>query len=111
MPPRLLNSLIRLPAMASLGSIPQQDMSVLCPRLIKPDDVQICDTGHNDAVRLGIVHRGLARGEGGGSPEPAVGMAEMGDGVGAGVIGGRVGYGHVFFADVDVVLDRVLVLN
>lgn len=39
--------------------------------------------------------------------EPGVGVAEVGDGVAAGIFGRRVGYCHVFFSHGDVALGGV----
>ena len=79
-------------------------MRALGPRLVKPLNLQIAHALHDDRVALCVVHGRLTSGEGGGGPEPAVGVAEVGDGIRAGVLGGGVGDGHVLFCCVDVLL-------
>lgn len=90
--------------MAPLRGIPQKYVPILRPRLIKPDDFQVRDAGHDHRMGVGIVHWRLAAGEGCGSPEPAVGVAEMLDGWAAFVFFRRVCDPHVLFAEIDVAL-------
>lgn len=111
-PPRrkcFLNPLIRFPAVAPTRGIPQQNMTILCPRLVEPLDAEIRHALHDDGVRGGVIHGGLAAWEGGGRPEGAVWMADVADRGGACVFGGGVGDGHVFFCCGDVGLGGVRV--
>ena len=95
--------------MRPLSCIPEQDVAVLRPRLIESHDPQVVDRGHDVRMRLGVVQGRGAAGEGRGAPEPAVGGAEVADGVAAGVSGGGVGDEHVFFCGCYVFLFVVLV--
>jgi hypothetical protein len=79
--------------------IPQQHVAVFRPCLVEPLDLEVRHALHDDGMRGGVVHGGLATGESGRRPEPAVGVAEVRDGGGARVLGGRVGDGHVGFGD------------
>lgn len=90
--------------MGSLRRIPQQHMSIFCPRLVVLHDMQVGNGGHDVCVRVGVVHRGCAAGESRRGVKVGVWVAEVGDGGGAGVAGGRVGNCHVGFRDGDIFL-------
>jgi len=111
MPARPLDPLVRLSAVAALGRVPQQHVAVFGPGLVEAHDVQVRDARHDDAVRLRVVHGGFGAGESGGAPEPGVGVAEVRHAGAAGVFGRRVGDGHVFFAEGDIVLQCGVVLD
>ena len=68
------------------------------------DDVEVGDGGHDVRVRVGVVLRGVAAGEGRGRGEVGVRVAEVGDRVPAFVFFGGVGEAHVFFYYGDVFL-------
>ena len=93
-----------LPAVATLGAIPQQHEIVLGETVVVRHDMQIRNGRHDVRVRIGIVERRVARGECGGRGECRVWRAEVGDGGAAFVRGGRIGDAHVGLHEGDVFL-------
>lgn len=104
MSPCLGDTLIRLSTMTSLRRVPQQNMSILGPRLVKADDFEVCNAGHDGGVRVRVVHGRLAAGKCSRCPEPAVWVAEMLNLCSAFVFGGRISYSHIFFAEINISL-------
>ena len=95
---------MRLTAVASRRSIPEQYVSILGKSHIVRHNMKVCNGRHHLGVRVGIVEGGVAIWEGCRSRENTVRCAKMGDGGAALVEGRRVGKGHVFFDNGEVFL-------
>jgi hypothetical protein len=104
--PRRLDPVMRLALVRALGSVPECDKRTLGVDDIEGHDVQVRQRGHDFGMRVGVVERSVALGEGGGRGECRGGGDEMLDRRTTLVVGGRVGDGHILFHDVDVALGR-----
>ena len=72
---------MRFAAVAAFGAVAQQHQVVLGEDVVVGGDVQVGDAGHDVGVRVGVVERGFAGGEGRRRCECGVGGAELRTGV------------------------------
>lgn len=102
--PGRLDPVVRLATVAPRGTVSQADVTPFGEDDVVRVDVEVRHARHDLGVRLGVVLRGLAVGEGGGRDEVGVVVAEVLDGGASLVLLGRVCEAHVLFYHIDVLL-------